>query len=226
MNQCPVHQNRVRPDLPPLTERIAALPVDERGYPVPFFVAYVDGKPDFRVSDGAKLLLCVRYRLCWTCGQELGAHLAFPLGPMCTVTRTAPEPPEHRECALWSVRGCPFLSRPQMKRREDELTESCEANVPGVMIKRNPGVIAVWTTRSFEKFGDGRGGLLFKVGDPVHVTWWREGRAATRAEVLESIESGLPLLRATCMDAKGNVDAEASASLDNAVEIARRYLPI
>jgi hypothetical protein len=27
-----------------MPERIKALPLDDRGYPIPFFVAYVDGK--------------------------------------------------------------------------------------------------------------------------------------------------------------------------------------
>ena len=42
--------------LPPMPSRIAALPVDERGYPVPWFVAWIDGKPEFRCADPAKFL--------------------------------------------------------------------------------------------------------------------------------------------------------------------------
>ena len=42
-------------DLPPLPRRFLGLPIDDRGYPVPWFVHWVDGKPDFRLvrPDGA-----------------------------------------------------------------------------------------------------------------------------------------------------------------------------
>lgn len=192
---CPF-THTLRSDLPPLTDRIAALPIDERGYPIPFFVASINGKPDFRIADSAKWERCIKERLCWTCGQKLGRFYGFPIGPMCSITRTTLEPPSHKECAEWSVRGCPFLSKPKMHRREDEISKLGEQNVPGEMIKRNPGVIAVWTTLSYKIFSDGRGGRLIEVGNPETVSWWSEGRPATLNECLDSIKSGLPLLEA------------------------------
>jgi hypothetical protein len=200
--QCPFH---VREDLPPLTDRIAALPVDERGYPIPFFVDYVNGKPDFRVADGRKWKLCVKEKLCWVCGQKLGTHLAFTIGPMCAVNRTTSEPPEHLDCAMWSVKGCPFLSKPQMKRREDEFTDSLVS--AGNAIKRNPGATCIWVTKTFLLFGDGKGGALIRIGDPVAVTWWKLGREATRAEVDESIRTGFPLLQEEAAKQPGGLDA-------------------
>ena len=41
----------IRPGLPPLTGHLTRLPIDERGFPVPYFVAIVDGKPDHRIID-------------------------------------------------------------------------------------------------------------------------------------------------------------------------------
>ncbi len=210
---------KLRAGLPPLTPRIAALPIDERGYPVPFFVEWIDGKPDFRVADSNKLVLCVKAQLCWTCGQPLGNFKAFPIGPMCAVNRTTAEPPSHRDCAEWSVKGCPFLSRPGMVRREDELTEANKANVPGEMITRNPGVTCIWVTKHFRLFPDGLGGVLFNVGQPDSVSWWREGRPATRAEVEESTESGLPFLVKMCDS------AEAMKDLAQHVAVAKRLWP-
>jgi hypothetical protein len=198
---CPVH-HAVRRDLPPLTGRIAALPVDDRGYPVPFFVSWIDGKPEFRVADSSKFIACVLDQLCWVCGQKLGTFKTFLIGPMCAINRTSAEPPSHRECAEWSVRGCPFLTKPQMVRREDELTRANENNVAGEMIKRNPGVSLVWVTKRFTYFRDHRGGILLKIGEPESVSWWREGRTALRAEILESIESGLPFLLEACQSSR------------------------
>lgn len=194
-------QPLLKAGLPPLIPRIAKLPRDERGYPIPFFVAQLpDGKFDFRIVDPVKLRRCVREKLCWVCGEKLGKHITFPIGPMCMITRVSSEPPSHTDCAEWSVRGCPFLSKPAMERREDELTEGYEGNTPGVMIKRNPGVIATWTTHNYKIFNDGRGGALFELGEPEKASFWREGRAATRAEIMESIKEGLPQLQAACPD--------------------------
>ena len=61
----------------------------------------------------------MREKRCWVCGDPLGVHLTFPIGPMCALNRTISEPPSHHECASWSARNCPFLSRPHMVRRED-----------------------------------------------------------------------------------------------------------
>lgn len=197
MSACPFH-HPVRKDLPELPPRIAALPVDERGYPVPFFVAWIEGKPEFRIADSAKLVRCVMEKLCWVCGQKLGRHMAFVIGPMCSVNRITAEPPSHLDCAEWSVKGCPFLSKPQMVRREDELTEANKENVAGEMITRNPGVILIWVTRSYRILKDPSGKPLFEIGEPEETSWWRLGRTATRSEVLESIESGILLLEAKC----------------------------
>ena len=190
----------LRPELTPLPELMRHLPVDKRGWVIPYFVAWVNGEPEFRAMDPAKWKRCARERLCWVCGQKLGSYLAFTLGPMCTITRTTPEPPSHRVCAEWSAINCPFLSRPHMVRREDELvnTESAKNNVAGEMIARNPGAVAVWITRSYKIWHDGRNKPLITVGDPEEVRWYAQGRPATREEVEESIRTGLPLLEATC----------------------------
>jgi len=63
------------------------------------------------------------------------------------------------------------------------------------MIERNPGVVAIWITRQFRAFRDHNGDVLLSVGEPVEVTFYCEGRRATRAEIMESMESGLPILR-------------------------------
>jgi hypothetical protein len=63
------------------------------------------------------------------------------------------------------------------------------------MLSRNPGVTCIWTTRNYEVFDSGNGPLI-TVGEPDSVTWWREGREATREEVQTSIDGGFPNLLA------------------------------
>lgn len=177
------------PDAP---SRIQALPVDHRGFPVPWFVAYIDGIPDFRVVGPGKIAEAHNRNLCWVCGQPRGVFGAFVVGPMCAVNRTSSEPPSHLECARFSARACPFLTQPRMRRNEKDMP--AEASAPaGEMITRNPGVALIWVTKSYRPFR-AQGGHLFRMGDPTSVEWLAQGRSATREEVLASIDSGLPQL--------------------------------
>jgi hypothetical protein len=41
--------------LPPPPSRMKVLKLDERGFPVPWFVHWEDGKPDFRIISPGKL---------------------------------------------------------------------------------------------------------------------------------------------------------------------------
>jgi hypothetical protein len=197
--------NKLRDGLPELPEHMKGLPIDERGYPVPWFVAWVDGKPEFRTADGEKLNRAVNQRLCWVCGNRLGANLAFVLGPMCAVNRNTAEPPCHLSCALFAATACPFLTNPDEVRREHNLPE--EAKTPaGFSIKRNPGCVLIWRCRSYEyiSYYDG---LLFTPGEPLSLYAYRRGKLATYEEVWPSIDSGLYIL-ANAAKAEGP-DAEA-----------------
>jgi hypothetical protein len=194
--------HRIRPELPELPKRMQHLHVSDRGYPVPWFVAWMDeehnplppgqGTPDFRVLHPTAIRDAWKWQVCWLCGKTLGAHKTFVIGPMCAVNYTSSEPPCHLDCAEYAARACPFLVRPHAKRREGNLPEG---EIAGEAILRNPGVTLLWTTKRPRTKGDGRGGVLFDIGPPEHVEWYAEGRPATREEVVESIESGLPQLK-------------------------------
>lgn len=178
--------------LPTMPPRIARLPRDKHGRPVPWFVGWIDDVPDFRVIRVDGILDAVRLRICWLCGDGLGANAAFVIGPMCALNRVSAEPPSHRDCATYAAQACPFLITPGMRRRDSNMPE--DATTPdGIMITRNPGVALVWVSRNWRMWTDLR---LFQVGDPIETRWYAEGREATRGEVLASIDSGLPLLRA------------------------------
>ena len=178
----------------PRPDRIARLPVSAKGFPIPWFVATIEGVPDFRVIGRGKMQQAWRQKLCWVCGAPLGRNLAMTLGPMCLVNRTISEPPAHKECAVYSCLACPFLSNPAMRRHEAGLPED-RVEAPGFGIKRNPGAMAVWMTRGVRPFRayDGSG-TLFTFDDPTEVLWFSRGREATRDEVLHSINTGLPIL--------------------------------
>lgn len=211
----------IRPNLPPLPDHMKRLPIDERGYPVPHFVAWIDGKPDHRVADPAKMVRAHNLKLCHLCGQPLGAFKSFVVGPMCGINRISSDPPSHLSCAEWAAVACPFLSRPRAHRRAAGLPEEA-GHAAGFAIQRNPGVTLVWTTKSYRvvKAEGGIGGL-FQMGDPTRVTFFAEGREATREEIDESVTSGLPFLR----DPATEEGPRAVAALDKMIAAFTLLLP-
>jgi hypothetical protein len=188
----PVAPSELRRDLPPLPARIAKLPV-HRGYPVPWFVAWIDGVPDFRIISENKIAVAHNQARCWICGERLGSYLAFVVGPMCAVNRISAELPSHRECAEFAAIACPFLSRPHMVRRDAGLPTAGVVEPAGTMIRRNPGVALVWITRSY-RVQKTETGPLFEMGAPLEIACYTEGRRSTPEEIRHSVETGLPLL--------------------------------
>jgi hypothetical protein len=200
--------------------RIAALPKDDHGRPVPWFVCWIDQKPDFRVIGPGKIADAYRFKLCWICGQRLGKFKTFVIGPMCALNRISAEPPSHRECAIFAVRACPFLSTPQMHRRTRDLPTEGVHEPGGIGLKRNPGVSLVWTTSSYAPLR-APNGYVFRIGDPTELLWFKEGRTATREEILESIDSGVPILREVAQQD----GPKALAALDASYQEAMKLLP-
>jgi hypothetical protein len=209
----------VRPELPqPVPAEILELPL-ERGYPVPWFVARVNGAYDFRVLRPGAFEYALAWETCWICGKPLGAWCTFVVGPMCAVNRTSAEPPSHPECAEWAAIACPFLVRPHATRRAGGLPDGTH-EPDGIMLRRNPGVALCWhTLRGRIKLR--RPHRLLDMGKPYEVSWFAHGRPATRAEIRASIESGLPALAEIAI----KQGPAATRQLDKYVHRAMKLLP-
>lgn len=215
----------------PMPDRIKALHRAQNGYPVPYFVAWFSdgqrtrpgvGQPDFRIVDPEAFLQCVKRERCWVCGGQLTKYRGYVLGPMCVVTRVTSEPASHQGCALYAMMVCPFLAHPN-RRRNDRPFGIEIVPAAGEHSLDNPGVMALWiTTAAAMPFDAERGqpGVLLNVAPPVNVTWWREGRPATRDEVVDALAVAEPKLRATC-----SVDGVSGKEFDEMLTTARKYLP-
>ncbi len=59
------------------------------------------------------------------------------------------------------------------------------------------------------------------MGEPEAVTWWAEKRPATRAEVLHSIDTGMPFLQREADKEGGGAPAALAAAYQRALG----YLP-
>lgn len=198
---------------------LAKLPI-VRGFPVPWFVAWFKGEAEFRAMDPHKHRKALRKRLCWVCGEPLGHYATFVIGPMCAINRVSSEPPSHPTCAKYSARNCPFLTLREPERREDATTKGMQS-IGGIAIRRNPGVTLLWTTDRWFTFGDGNGGILIRIGDPSETEWFARGRTATRAEVLESVRTGLPFLE----DPARRQGSAAMAQLEQMKAEAEKFYP-
>ena len=194
---------------------------DRAQFRVPWFVAWIDGKPDYRVIAPGKIETAIKSNLCWLCGKPMNTLKAFVIGPMCAINRTSAEPPCHPGCAEYAVKVCPFMTKPAMRRNEKGLPADVD-NPGGFMIKRNPGVALVWKTYSFKVISAyaGEDGILFKLGEPHVLSFWTEGRPSTRQEIMDSIESGFPILAEMAEKQPGAMEA-----LNKAYEAALALLP-
>lgn len=120
---------------------IAARPRDARGFPVLAITPWRDGVPEFAVTSPARILVCAVERRCSICGLGLGKGpvwrvvaadeaVAIAADPVRfeNVAVTV-EPPGHRLCMLYAAVVCPWLARPNARRRLD-------ADVAGAFIAR------------------------------------------------------------------------------------------
>jgi hypothetical protein len=210
---------KYREGLPPRPAKMMSLPIDPRGYPIPWFVGEVDGVRDFRLADSRKRKLAQDNRLCWLCGGKLGRYMAFTIGPMCVVNRNTSEPGSHIECARYAAMACPHLTRPEAKARTANLPTENVSRLPQAL-DGNPGACAIYVTTTSEPYiVPGTRDWLIHLGEPERVEWYCRARAATREEVLSALNARLPLLEAIA--AEHGEQKYLAANL----QIAMRYLP-
>jgi hypothetical protein len=98
--------------LPP---RIAALPRDDRGYPIPYIVMRdATGKPQFTANDMALVYLAIRDGLCHVCGQALEDVVWFVGGAGSALANGGigafADGPMHHECMRFAVTYCPHIA--------------------------------------------------------------------------------------------------------------------
>lgn len=113
------------------------LPLDERGYPIPYFAPLVDGKYDFRYQDPHKKEICLKYNKCSVCGKPLfDKSFWFITGPIGLANQVVSDAPMHEDCGRFSMEVCPHLQFQKAERRSEEeiIAQSQQA---GIMTKPN-----------------------------------------------------------------------------------------
>lgn len=155
----------------PMPDRIAKLPRDTRGYPIPYFVPIVDGVPDFKYLDERKQKLCIRYRRCAICGEQIDGEVAFIGGPKTVENRVCSDPGMHEDCARYAIAVCPFMARPTAKRSGRYHDDSVRP--PGAIDER-PERTALYITRAYIPRSV-RGQTLIRLYPAHRVVWFENG---------------------------------------------------
>lgn len=147
-------------------------------------------RPDFRQSDAAKVVRCIEDERCLVCGGPLGRFRTFVLTTMSIVNGLSSEPPCHRECAEWWARVTPIA---------------------------DGRIVVAWTSRSSQPFrADGVGlGVLYRIGEPLAVRFYRGGVPVVAGAVLEEIGQGSVPLLVSARERDAAFAAEVAAKADN-----------
>jgi hypothetical protein len=118
----------------PMPVAVAALPRDQRGYPVLAITPWRDGEPRFGLTSTERVLVCAVERRCAICGTRLRPGDAWRVVSAAEAVamidaqargvafvNAAPtvEPPGHRACMLYSAIICPYLARPNARRGQE-----------------------------------------------------------------------------------------------------------
>ncbi|MEV8325798.1 hypothetical protein [Kitasatospora sp. NPDC056731] len=171
----------MRFDAVPMPERVGERPRDDRGYPVPAITPWRGGEPQFALTDHVRSANCALERLCSVCGgfmargpvwRVVGAAESAAIGAALAEGRPyrnlAPtmEGPGHRACMLYAAMVCPYLARPNARRRAaahggaDELTA---AAVRGA-VRGGTGAVVGFGDYEYAVTGSR---VLFRFLDPV-----------------------------------------------------------
>lgn len=104
-----------------IPRELAHLKIDSRGYPVPYFVSWIDGKPEFRFLNADRLDMIIRRKVCHICGKKLpDDYFYFISGPMGLHNKISTDAPMHKVCAEFSIFACPHLFRQKAERRDND----------------------------------------------------------------------------------------------------------
>lgn len=96
----------------------------DRGYPIPYFAAFVDGRVDFRMMDAKRQRVCMAYRKCAVCSKPLDEIAYLITGPLGLSNRVSSDTWMHKACAEFSLSACPHLAYLKHERREGDMPSS------------------------------------------------------------------------------------------------------
>lgn len=183
-----------------LPDRIARLPRDRRGYPVPWnALRGVDDAPIFTVNDDRKGWRAFREQLCPICGERLGRWRWFVGGPLSAFDEHGwfLDQSAHHECVRFALQTCPYLAAPRYLGRIDvadpaKLPPEARILLDETQIPERPEVLVAV---SGEKIQVQVRGPLIPYTRPsrpfLGYEFWRHGRQITEEEAMPYLRTAL-----------------------------------
>lgn len=171
----------------PIPERMKSLPMDQRGYPIPYTVLRDSkGKAHFAVNSEERRLRCLKEDLCPICGLRLfrGRWLVGGPGSGLVAEGLFQDPPMHSECAHYALQVCPWLVLGNYVNRVDDKTMDPEErnNVtlrdPTIIANRPPFFVALMFVGQDHVLNmvNGEPNVHIRPKKPYRVVeYWRDG---------------------------------------------------
>jgi len=149
-------------------DQIAALPTDERGYPIFFAIQKPEGGHDFKRLNPKRVFECIDRNLCAICGKPFVYYMAFVGGPKsCYETRYFSDPPFHESCARYAAQVCPFILHGGWDRSKTERGKEALKHDPEGLMGRYDALLYV--TRGYSLYRVPEGALLFRARPAVRI---------------------------------------------------------
>lgn len=177
----------------PVPPRMAALPRDARGFPIPHIVFRdTDGRPHFTVNHEPLRQEAITRGLCSICGQPLFRGRWFVGGPLSAFDEHGAylDPPMHEECVAYALQVCPYLASRKYNSRIDGMTldpdKAGEATMIGLdstMIPERPDLFVAVMAIGQRLIRPSEVQLYIKPRRPYRrVEYWRAGQRLPREE--------------------------------------------
>ena len=134
-----------------IPKELSHLKLDDRGYPIPFFVSIINGKPEFRFMDHNRVKMIIENKLCHICGNKLYKdYHYFISGPLGLQNRISSDAAMHRVCAEFSLMACPHLYLQKAERRDNDELGKLVGSQPSPVVKEKPSVLFLVKSSKFK----------------------------------------------------------------------------
>ena len=184
-----------------MPERVARLPQDSRGYPIPWNVLKAgDGTPFFIVNDDRKAFRALRENRCPICGEHLGRWRWLVGGPLSAFDPNGYyfDLPGHRDCIEYALQVCPYLAIPKYLRHTDaiahaeKLPPECRVLLDETIIPERPEVMVAVCAAKIELADRGPLQPYLKPVQPfTDWTYWRHGKQINEAQAMPYLRAAL-----------------------------------
>lgn len=189
----------------PMPGRIAKLPTDKRGLPIPVIVMRdLDGRPHFTVNDTAMVSKVIAEQRCSICGGKLERTAWFVGGILSAMHPNGAyiDPPAHKDCATYALKVCPFLAiRPYSKRIDTKTIDPKKLPIHMKLFADNsqdpdqPDVFVLAETSKYWLHTPDPAQPINRYLIPKRpwktVQYWREGKQITEAQARTLLSLGV-----------------------------------